>query len=619
MAELPLHGWAADLRARRHSAGLTQRDLAARAGLSVRAIRDLERGTVRHPHERSVQWLARVLQLPTIDDRSVPNGPAQIGVLGPLVVQRGDGPVHIGSMKLATLLGLLAIQPRRLVTHAEIVDVLWGDNPPPTSSNLVHGYIARLRHLLPPGRPGGPTVVSVRGGYRLDSDAGGLDLVRFLDEASEAGRLQAADNDDLTVEHLARALSVWRGPVLADLGERLRQHPAAVAAAQQRLGTALAWADLATDAGQGRLVAESLRALARDEPLHEGLHTRLMVALASSGELAAALRLYAELRTRLATELGVEPGPQLQAAHLRILRRQIPAADVVASPERTGRPRPPQQLPLDVPGFTGRGEHLAQLDGMLPDGPQHPAAVIVASVSGAAGVGKTALVVHWAHRVRARFADGVLFADLRGYDPVAAPMAPGELLDGFLRMLGVPPESIPVRLAERAALFRSQLDGLQMLIVLDNAATSEQVRWLLPGSPGCLVMVTSRSRLSGLVARHGAYRVPVDVLPRAEALDLLRHVLGRRVDAEPDEAARLARLCGGLPLALRLAAERANTHPHRTLADLRQALSDEYERLDLLAADDDTATAVRSVLVVVPGPAGRGGPHVPPAQPASRS
>jgi NB-ARC domain-containing protein/tetratricopeptide repeat protein len=216
-------------------------------------------------------------------------------------------------------------------------------------------------------------------------------------------------------------------------------------------------------------------------------------------------------------------------------------------------------------------------------------------ISGTAGVGKTALAVRWAHQLQDRFPDGQLYVNLRGYHP-GPPMTPEQALDCFLRALDVSVEKIPIGMDEKAGLYRSLLNGRRVLVVLDNANTVEQVRPLLPGSPGCLVVVTSRSQLAGLFIRDGAHRVSLDPLPPAEAVLLLRQIMGAaRVDAEPDVAVKLARQCAYLPLALRISAERVVSRPHITLADLAGELANERDRLDVLAAHDDETTAVRSV------------------------
>ena len=257
---------------------------------------------------------------------------------------------------------------------------------------------------------------------------------------------------------------------------------------------------------------------------------------------------------------------------------------------------PPRQLPSSPPGFVGREGELAQLDSLLtPPGRRRSGPVMIVAIHGMAGVGKTALAVHWGHRIARKFRDGQLYTDLRGHSPRVA-MAPGEALARALRALGVPDRQIPAEEEEQAALYRSLLAGRRVLVVLDNAATPEQVRPLLPGSAGCMAVVTSRCRLSGLAARDGAQRVSLDVLPAAQAVAVLAQSAGAaRVDAEPAAAQELARLCGRLPLALRIAAERVASRPCSALADLATELTGARSRLDLLCAGDDDATAVRAV------------------------
>jgi hypothetical protein len=264
----------------------------------------------------------------------------------------------------------------------------------------------------------------------------------------------------------------------------------------------------------------------------------------------------------------------------------------------------PRQLPADPSVFVGRQADLAVLDAMLGDRRQSRT-VVVSAIAGGGGMGKTTLAVHWAHRVRARFPDGDLFVNLRGYDAVQ-PVTPMQALDGFLRALDVPAEMIPAGLDARAALFRTLLTGRRMLVVLDNAATAEQVRPLLPGAAGCFALITSRSRLSGLTVREGATRLPIDVLAPDQAVNLLRQIIGStRVKAEPQHAAALAHRCGYLPLALRITADRAVSNPHLKLADLTDDLTAERTRLDALATGDDETTAVRTVFSCLPQTATR--------------
>jgi len=304
----------------------------------------------------------------------------------------------------------------------------------------------------------------------------------------------------------------------------------------------------------------------------------------------------ARQRWATANKAPTGPGPERDQPAGRAAN-QTPAA--LAYPTQPGHCdllSGPRQLPMDVPYFTGRASEITQLDGVLmtQTADDRPRAVVISAIDGTAGVGKTALAVHWAHQVQHRFPDGQLHINLRGYDAGPA-VTPDEALNRFLRALGVSSARIPTELDERAALYRSLLVGRRMLILLDNAATSQQVRPLLPGSPGCQVVVTSRSSLSGLVVREGARRITLDALRPDDALVLLRQLIGpNRTDAERPAAAELARLCAFLPLALRIAAERAASSPHTTLADLVRELTDEHHRLELLATDDE-ATTVRAV------------------------
>jgi tetratricopeptide (TPR) repeat protein len=268
--------------------------------------------------------------------------------------------------------------------------------------------------------------------------------------------------------------------------------------------------------------------------------------------------------------------------------------DTASSQSRTppdaARPVVPAQLPADVPAFTGRAAELAELDRLAGT----LAAVVISAVSGTAGVGKTALAVRWSHLVSHRFPDGQLYVNLRGYDP-GQPVSAGRALTGFLSALGVPEQEIPVDEDQRAARYRTEVAGRRMLVVLDNASSVEQVRPLLPGTPTCTVLVTSRDSLPGLVALHGARRLDLDLLPLGDAVTLLRRLIGDRIDVEPGAAAVLAAQCARLPLALRVAAELATSRPGSTLADLTEELSDQQRRLDLLDAGGDERAAVRAV------------------------
>jgi tetratricopeptide (TPR) repeat protein/transcriptional regulator with XRE-family HTH domain len=295
-------------------------------------------------------------------------------------------------------------------------------------------------------------------------------------------------------------------------------------------------------------------------------------------------------RQVMARELGTEPGTELSELHRRIL-----AADARQAVPAAAAGTVPRQLPAAGGHFAGRAAELALLDGLLDEASREaPGAVVISAVGGAAGVGKTTLAVHWAHRAAHRFGDGQLYVNLRGFGPSGSPVTPGEAIRGFLDALGVPPERVPRDPQSRSGLYRSLLAGRRMLIVLDNARDEQQVRPLLPAGPRCLVIVTSRSQLSGLAAADGARLLPLDVLSPAEARQLLAARLGRRAEAEPDAAGEIARLCAGLPLALAIAAACAAARPRLPLAGLAAMLSDARGRLDALDTGDP-AMNVRTV------------------------
>ncbi|WP_158888252.1 BTAD domain-containing putative transcriptional regulator [Amycolatopsis anabasis] len=573
----------AALRAHRIRARLTQAELAARAGVSVRSVRNIEQGKVVRPRRESARRLAEAVGLPfgsgwlRPDDRTE----LRIEVLGPLGVSRDGHDIRVGSGKHRCLLALLALQPGELVSRDEIVDVLWGDDPPASSRNLVHTYASGLRKSL------GAVIGSERGGYRLDVAGAELDLVRFDELAARARRLRHGDPES-ALDLFEQAMARRRAPVVADLPASLRQHPVAVAVADRVLSVALSYAETALVLGRDADVVERLRPLVHEEPLHEGLHARLMLALAGSGQQAAALRLFTEIRNRLVDELGIEPGGEIQAAHMRIVRNNLPApvrpADVRAEP---GTPAP-AQLPADVTGFVGRADGLARLDAVLPNRrAQSPMAIAV--IEGTAGVGKTALAVHWAHRVRERFPDGQLQANLRGF-AAGPPVRPLDVLTRFLRALGVAADRVPADEEEAAGLYRTKLADREVLILLDNAADAGQVRPLLPGSPGCLVLITSRARLTGLAAAEGAHRLTLDVLDARDARALLAGMLGReRVDAEPEAVTALVRTCAHLPLALRIAAANLISVPHAGIAEYTAELRARGRLAELSIGGDSDA------------------------------
>lgn len=514
-------------------------------------------------------------------DASIPD-PArlEIDVLGPLRVQRGAQVVLIGSVKQRLLLGALALHADRVVGRAELIEVLWREEPPRSCRGLIHTYVARLRRLLD-----ADVIVTTRGGYRLMADGVQVDLLRFEELAAKAQAVRADDPASAS-ELLAEALDCWRDRVLADLPDVVDHDPALVALEQRRVATVMAYAELAMDLGQPQQAATRLDRLLHDEPLHEGVAARLMLALAASGQQAAALEVFARLRGRLAEVLGVEPGPELQDAQARVLRGEVPDARSSRPAAAASRTPVPAQLPADVAGFTGRAEYLRQLDAMLSADGGRPPTVI----AGTAGVGKTALALHWAHRVAGRFGDGQLYVDLRGYaDP--PPLDPLQALAVLLGGLGVETHRVPVHLDAAAGLYRSLLAGKQVLVVLDNAHDAEQIRPLLPGQATCLALVTSRDRLTGLVATNGARRLTLDVLAPGEATALLGKLLGEGRTGAPRAVDELARLCARLPLALRIAAANLAGRPGQTIAGYLDELR--HDRLAELAVEGDPHAAVQ--------------------------
>jgi DNA-binding SARP family transcriptional activator/Tfp pilus assembly protein PilF len=585
------------IRRHRLAAGLNQHELAGRAGISVRALRDLEQGRIRQPRATSVRKLADALALSPAAQEALlaailtatgtERRQLHIGVLGPLLVSHGGAPVDIPSQRQRTLLALLALHKGQMVPISEIIDVLWGEDPPRTARNLVQMYVSQLRTLL---GTAGRNLRSAHGGYALDLAEQQLDLAQFDDLVRRAQATQSADRPDQAAQLYTRALECWRGPVLADAGKRLRQHPTVTAASNRRIAATVAFADAAIAIGASEQVIAALRTLSHEEPLHEAVHGRLMLALAATGEQAEALRVFAELRTRLTEELGVEPGREVQSAHLRILRGEV--ADANHTTMRSEDPTPvpvPAQLPAAPRYFTGRHDQLDTLDALLADRPQDAPVIVI---TGTAGVGKTALALHWAHRARHLFPDGQLFADLKGYAP-GAPVRPEEALGWFLRGLGTPADRIPADIEAASAMYRSLLADRRVLVLLDNAATPEQVRPLVPAGPGCVVLVTGRGRLGGLVARDGARVVAVDVLPPDEARALIAAVVSaQRAEAEPHAVTELARLCGYLPLALRIAAANLIGQPRQSIAGYAARLG-RHNRVAELSVDDDAQAAVR--------------------------
>jgi DNA-binding SARP family transcriptional activator/tetratricopeptide (TPR) repeat protein len=510
-------------------------------------------------------------------------GVVELQVLGAVELHVGDVVVTLGPPQQRLVTAALAVDAGRPVAVETLIDRVW-DDPPERARSMLHSIIARIRRQLEAvSRDGGVRVALPRrsGGYLLDIDPERVDALRFQQLVASAG-------DESGIEEraamLRKAIALWRGEPLSGLpgqwAARTRD-----AWHQRYLDAIVAWAAAELDAGNPGVVIGPLTVLAGEHPYVEPLAAARIRALAAAGRTAQALDCYRLVRQRLIDDLGTEPGTELQEAHRSVLTG-------TAAPAERAHARPatvPAQLPADAGGFAGRAEHLVRLDLLMTTARAQDTAPVVVAVSGMAGVGKTALAIHWAHQVADRFPDGQLYVNLRGFDPRGRTTTPGEAVRGFLDALPVAAERIPAQLDAQTALFRSMIAGKRILILLDNARDADQVRPLLPGSPSALTVVTSRNRLTGLVVADGAIGLTLDALSVAESRELLVHRLGpARVADEPEAVERIIATCARLPLALSIAAARA----HETgfsLAALATELAGDGHRLDALDAGDQSS------------------------------
>jgi len=503
-------------------------------------------------------------------------------VLGPVEVVLADQVVPGWRPQQRAVLAALVVDVGRVVPVGVLVDRVWGSAPPRHADRILQSHLSRIRRTLDRGNDPAETVRLVRhaGGYRLLTEPDRVDLYRFRRLLQQDRAQQQVDDD--RIASLRQALDLWRGEPLGgvpgDWAARTRQ-----AWQQLRLDATVLWADLQLQVGGAAAVIDPLAELLADHPLAEPLAGVLIRALYAVGRPADALDLYATVRRRLADQLGTDPSAELQRLQQAILRGELvpPTAQTVAVHSMPV----PAQLPTAVPDFTGRADQLAELDELMSTGDGNRAATRIAAVAGGAGVGKTALALHWAHRVAGRFPDGQVYLDLQGYDPNAQPLKSAEALGRLLTAVGLDRRQLPPGEQERSALWRTVLASRSVLVVLDNAVGAQQVRPLLPASPLSLTIVTSRNRLAGLVAVDGAHPIVLGPMSEVDATTLLTDVLGKaRATADPDAVRALARLCGYLPLALRLAAAWLLTRPY-TIA--------EYVR-ELVAAGPLTTLQVRA-------------------------
>jgi DNA-binding SARP family transcriptional activator/tetratricopeptide (TPR) repeat protein len=510
----------------------------------------------------------------------------EVGLLGPLQVSLAGRPVVLPAGRLPALLAVLALSAGQPVSVDRLATAVWGEDLAVDARANLQSNVRRLRRLL-----GADLVATRGGGYALEVEPDQVDALRFdrlLDLAA------VAPDPATRRARLVEALGLWRGTPFDGVRSDWLEQTQSPRLQERYLAGLERRIDLDLAEGSPVDLAAELGELTGRHPLRESLWVRLLVVLERSGRPAEALERYEAIRVRLAEELGADPGPELQRVHADLLAGRPPGLPGGAAPA-TARVVP-CQLPADLDAFTGRDAALQTLDRLLEDRDASVSpAVVIATIAGTAGVGKTALAVHWAHRVADRFPDGQLHVDLRGFDPSGSPMGPAEAVRGFLDALQVPPRQIPASLEAQAGLYRSLLAGRRMLVLLDNARDAGQVAPLLPGGSGCLVLVTSRNQLPGLVAAVGAHPVALDLLGRGEAVRLLARRLGDdRVTADPDATDELVTRCAGLPLALAVVAARAATHPEFPLAALAGQLREARDGLDGFDGGD-VATDVRAV------------------------
>lgn len=496
-------------------------------------------------------------------------------LLGPFEVVHNGEQLTLGGPRQRAVLAALVVWANQLVAVERLAEAAW-QRPPTSLRSNVRTYVASLRRQL------GDRLVSAPEGYRLLVEPGELDLQVFDDLAKQAADAHARGDLRTAEAGYRQALETWRGPPLAglSLGPALESEVARLD--ERRLRVVERGLETRVQLGGHDEVVGELGGLVTEHPYRERLTELLMLALNQSGRRAEALDAYRRTRQRVVAALGVEPGPRL-----RRLQRDIIAGTAPQRPERTVTA--PAELPATVSGFTGRGEQLDRLDRLL----DHTSdALVLAVISGMAGVGKTALAAHWGHRVAERFPDGQVFVDLGGFG-AGRPVTAREALGRLLPSLGVPAERMPTELDALVAAYRSAVAGREMLIVLDNAREAEQVRPLLPGRAGVLVVVTSRDMMAGLAAIDGAHLFPLEPLAPVESWTLLdRIVADDRVRQERTAVSELAQLCGHLPLALRLAAAKLNTQPGHTVRSLVTRIRGR-ERLSSLQLPGDPPSAVR--------------------------
>lgn len=492
-------------------------------------------------------------------------------------------PVDIGGPRQQIVLAVLLLEAGRVVTNERLIDAVWSTDPPATARSQIHICVSSLRRLLSDGRAAS-AIVTRRPGYVLVLGDDGLDVLTFADLAARGRSHAAAGERELAVDLFRAALALWRGTpfagpaststIVGDHAVRLEEHRSAVLHDCVELELSL---------GRHTQLIGELRGEADRDPLRESLRAQLMRALSGAGRQADALREYRTAHALWVSELGIEPGDQLRELEQRILRGDPtlgPAPAAVGPPPPDAPERPPvvpRLLPAPVTDFTGREEESRRLVEHLTAVPEDGFSVPVALVTGSGGVGKSSLLLHVAHRLAGAYPGGQLYADLHD---APGPEPAGRILERFLKALGHPAAEVPEGTDERAEMYRNLLAGRRVLVCIDDVHAESQIRMLTPGTPGCAVLVSSRRRLTAV---PGALRIQLAAFRSEDSLHLLRLVVGaERVAADDAGARALARACGNLPLAVRIAAARLAARPHWGLTMLAERLSDEDTRLNEL-------------------------------------
>ncbi|MEV8568349.1 BTAD domain-containing putative transcriptional regulator [Streptomyces sp. NPDC051322] len=503
-------------------------------------------------------------------------------LLGPLDVRIDGESIRLGGPRHRTILAMLLLTPGRTVSVDALTDAVWPSGAPATARNQIAICVAGLRKLFKDAAGPGELIATSHPGYTINLLEHRIDVAEFDELVSRARGATRKGRPEEACDLFTEALALWRGRFLDGVtGRRIDEE--ATRLEETHLDVREEHAGLRLELRRFESLIPELTALVTEHPLREQARAHLILAHYRAGRRAEALEVFREGRDLMVQELGIEPGPELRELHELVLHDSPELSGSTAIPTAAPEESAPAELPSAPASFTGRGAELASLDRLL-DERSGRAPVAVAAISGVAGIGKTALALHWADRAAECFPDGQLFTDLHGFDERNTLISPFSTLERFLRALGVPASRIPGDLGGRAALFRSVLDGKRVLIVLDNARSFHQIRPLMPGNGRCCVVITSRERIEDLISHYTVVQVGLGALAPAEAPQLLAELVGeQRVATDQAAALRLGELCDGLPLALQIAGARLVSKPHWSVRHLTTRLEDPARLMDELS------------------------------------